>query len=446
MRPNWARWRRSSCVDRSPPINLKARDSSPILPPPSAADAQWLSRLASASRQGNLVLRLEHGREHEPLVRCEPDGSWWAGRYVGSVLFEGRRLDIAPRFGEEVLGAWIAGAFNLALVETTGRLEHDDAFVARLLAAIWTRSFVAAARHGAPHFRIERRLTGVTVAGRLDVPTTVGLRATGSPWVGSIRRDRSLDHPISAAIVAAGAELGRALGRDSGWLPDRVKDILAHMAGAVGAHPAVPTANQLQRVRLTPITAAFGPLAALSARIASRRGLSPAADSDSECTGLLLDVAELWELYVLGALRQAWPDADVAHGTRTEDDARPLLSNGTGRSLGQMLPDALVRRAGRTMLVADSKYKRLHPNAHAQPPQREDLYQIAAYVGRFAAYGSFGGALLYPLDPANPDPPIVEVEGPWMLSDGSPIRFLTLPHRFDDAVVKLRAQFPLHAQ
>lgn len=417
-------------------MTLKARDCSPILPRPAPADAAWLSRLATASRHGDIVLRLEEGREDEPVVRCEVDGTWWAGRYVGSVVFEGRRLDIAPRFGEETLKSWIAGAFNLALVDTPGRLEADDSFVARLLAAVWSRAFVAAARHGPPSLRADTRESGSVVRGRIDVPATILLRAAGRPGVASIRREKSLDHAIAAAIVAAWAELSRTLGRDGDWLPERLAEIIPHMVGAVGSRPRVPRKEEIDRVRLTPITAGFRSLAELSARIASRRGLSPLSSDGGECKGLLLDVAELWELYVLGALRRAWPGADVAHGTRDLGETRPLLTNRVGSGIGIMKPDAVVRSAGRALLVADAKYKRLLPTQYTQAPQREDIYQMAAYVSRFGAGGA-PGALIYPEDPESPGTSPAEAGGPWMMADGSAISFITLPHRVDAAADKL---------
>jgi 5-methylcytosine-specific restriction enzyme subunit McrC len=208
----------------------------------------------------------------------------------------------------------------------------------------------------------------------------------------------------------------------------------------------VPRKEEIDRVRLTPITAGFRPLAELSARIASRRGLSPLSTDEGECKGVLLDVAELWELYVLGAIRRAWPGADVAHGTRDLGETRPLLTNQAGSGIGMMKPDAVVRSAGRPLLVADAKYKRLWPTQYTQAPQREDIYQMAAYVGRFGA-GSAPGALLYPEDPESPGTPPAEAGGPWLMADGSAISFITLPHRVDAAADKLiRALGDLNAE
>lgn len=426
---------------------LSVKDCSPFEPKPSAADAAWLGRMAAAVRHNDLVIRLKEGREDEPVVWCEHDGGWWAGRYVGSLTFEGRRLDIRPRFGEHVLRAWFAGAFNLALAETVGELVEDDWFVPWLLASVWSRAFVSAARHGLPALRTDIHESGLSVKGRLDVLGTVRLRAAGMPGAASLRWEKSLDNPISAAVVAAHVELSRWLGsrREAEWIPERVKELLPHLIAAVGSRPRVPTQAETDRVRLTPITAGFRPLAELSTRIASRRGLVGNTSDEGRCTGVLLDVAELWELYVLAVLRRAWPGIDVAHGTRGANH-RPLLQNDRGLPLGMLKPDALVSRGGRIAAIVDAKYKRLWPSAWNPAPQREDMYQLTAYMAKYGEPRNMTqGVLAYPFDPGSPSAPPAESESPWHLDPLSEVRFITLPHGIDDAARKIMESVPLHA-
>lgn len=428
-------------------MSLSAKDCCPFEPRPSAADAAWLGRLSAAARHGDLVVRLEAGREDEPVVVCDPDGTWRAGRYVGSLLFEGRRLDIRPRFGEKTLRSWFAGAFNLALAETSGQMSENDWFVPWLLASVWSRSFVSAARHGLPALRTDIYETGLAIKGRLDVPGTVRLRAAGMPTAASVRREKSLDNPIASAIVAAHAELSRWLGtrREADWIPERVKELMPHLIGVVGSRPRVPTVAEIDRVRLTPITAGFRPLAELSVRIAGRRGLSGNASDEGQCKGVLLDVAELWELYVLAVLKRAWPGMDVSHGTR-EMEHQPLLRNARGAPLGMLKPDALVRRGSRITTIVDAKYKRLWPSSWSPAPQREDMYQLAAYMARYGEPRNLTqGVLAYPFDPDSPATPPAESDGPWHLDSLSEVRFITLPHEVEDAARKVRESVPQHA-
>ena len=131
--------------------------------------------------------------------------------------------------------------------------------------------------------------------------------------------------------------------------------------------------------------------------------------------------------------------AEVLHGTSQEEGREPLLeSEADASSLGELRPDALVRRHRQVVGVLDAKYKDLWPRPpwHPQGPQREDLYQMAAYLSRQLAAG--WGVLAYPADPMRPGTPPVETGNPWRLQGGQQVRFMTLPHDIDGAAAKLR--------
>jgi 5-methylcytosine-specific restriction enzyme subunit McrC len=268
--------------------------------------------------------------------------------------------------------------------------------------------------------------------------------AAGSGQVVSIRSERSLDHAASDAIVAAYQVLRRWLGvPDDQWMPARAKELMPHLMAVTGARPRVPTKAELDRIRYTPITAGFAPIAELSRQIANRRGLAADIDASGDTKGVLLDVAELWEMYVLSVLRKAASPLSVTHGTREKSATKKLLhSDVTGQGLGTLIPDAILHSGSMIKGVVDAKYKSLHPSASSpNGPQRDDLYQMAAYLGRFVPPGGSlsWGVLAYPLDPARPSIPQAEQFSPWSLDGGRKVVFTSLPHVASDAVTKLRA-------
>ena len=426
-------------------MRLVARDCSPLAPQPTAAEAAWLRRLAANVRATDLVVPISGERdEDEPIVYCAWDGTWWAGRYVGSLSFEGHSLTIEPRFGLATLRNWLFEATSVVLTDAPGKLREDESFIAQLLAFVWAHGFVEAARHGLPALRRDVATKGPTIRGRLDVPASLRMIAAGGGQVVSIRSERSLDHAASDAIVAAYEVLRRWLGvPDDQWMPARAKELIPNLMAVTGARPRVPTKAELDRIRYTPITAGFAPIAELSRQIANRRGLAADVDASGETKGVLLDVAELWEMYVLSVLRKAAAPVTVTHGTREKAATRKMLhSDVTGQGLGTLIPDAILHVGGQVQGVVDAKYKSLHPSASApNGPQREDLYQMAAYLGRFIPEGvrMSWGVLAYPLDPARPSIPQAEQLSPWSLDGGRKVVFTSLPHVASDAVTKLRA-------
>lgn len=426
-------------------MRLVARDCSPLAPQPTAAEAAWLRRLATNVRAMDLVVPISGERdEDEPVVYCAWDGTWWAGRYVGSLSFEGHSLTIEPRFGLATLRNWLFEATSVVLTDAPGKLREDESFIAQLLASVWAHGFVEAARHGLPALRRDVATKGPTIRGRLDVPASLWMIAAGGGQVVSIRSERSLDHAASDAIVAAYEVLRRWLGvPDDQWMPARGKELIPKLMAVTGARPRVPTKAELDRIRYTPITAGFAPIAELSRQIANRRGLAADVDASGETKGVLLDVAELWEMYVLSVLRKAAVPLTVTHGTREKAATKKMLhSEVTGQGLATLIPDAILHAGGQVRGVVDAKYKSLHPSASApNGPQREDLYQMAAYLGRFIPeVGRMSwGVLAYPLDPARPSIPQVEQLSPWSLDGGRKVVFTSLPHVASDAVTKLRA-------
>jgi 5-methylcytosine-specific restriction enzyme subunit McrC len=145
---------------------------------------------------------------------------------------------------------------------------------------------------------------------------------------------------------------------------------------------------------------------------------------------------------VLSVLRKATTPLAVSHGTRDKSTTKKLLHSAiSAQSLGTLIPDAIVHAGDAIEGVVDAKYKSLHPSAYApNGPQRDDLYQMAAYLGRFQAPPGkvTWGLLAYPFDPAKPDIAPAEKNSPWNLESGKQLGFASLPHDAATAVAKLR--------
>ena len=420
-------------------MKFEASDCCPLRPQPRGqAQTEWLRRLARDVRPSEMTVTLGgKSRDEEPVVFCDPLGVWRAGRYIGSVSFEGESLTIEPRLGLPTIQKWLCEAMNVVLTESHGRLLSHETFVMQLLALVWGTRFASAARHGLPSLRTERTSTGMVIRGRLDVPASISMIGAGRRERVSIRSEKSTNHAGTRAIASAYVTLKTTLGPFlDRLLPDRTKELLPGLLAATGNRPRLPTTSELDRVRYTPITAAFGPLASLSHQIARRRGLTSTADADRKSQGVLLDVAELWELYVLSVIRRAGLPYDIEHGTRTRhpEPVRLLVSEENGAlSLGTLLPDAVLSDANGPCGIMDAKYKSLMPMG----PQREDLYQMSAYLWRFAAAGRARWAgVLYPLESV--DVHQAESASPWVLDGRTRLFFCTLPPEPDIAAEELR--------
>lgn len=405
---------------------LEVRDLSPITDL-SEEDDEWLSQLQDHLRTSDHVIRLgesEGDGDEDFVISRDPYGNWQAGRYIGELAFSDRRLRISPRLGKDTITQWLAGALNLIAVPDTAARRTSEAFLASLMGAVWSRAVDAASRHGPPAIRREHRHEGFYVRGRLDVSRSARLRRSGSAHVASTTRPRDLDNDVSRALVAAERVLSQHIGHTR-WRTLRVRRILPRLVGAVGARPRPPSDQSLARIRYTPITRPFKEVAQLSARIARQQGFS-ATGEKGKAEGLLLDVAELWELFLLHCTRRAFPALRVEHGTTAGSDSFLLhAAADSHKRMGRLKPDILVRNGEQVVAVLDAKYKRLLNYWPERPAgvDREDLYQLASYLARHDPGGNAVGGLLYPHDTGEDKRATAEMDGPWRAASGSIVVF-----------------------
>ena len=377
-------------------------------------DDEWLTKVAAIDpRKYRIGIEDDRPEDEEwlPLVERGRDGRWWAGRFIGSMTVEGRRLTIRPRLGLDVVEAWLDQAFGLVAPPASARPAETEAFIVRLLGRLWCRAVDNATRHGLPLLRLPRSHEGLFVRGRLDTRRTIRLLGEGNLRVASVTHDRSLDHPVTRVLVRAERVLAERLTGTAEWRTERVRQVLPQLRAAVGSRPKLPTAFELARVRYTPITLPFKQAALLSHRIASKLGYS-ATDEPGAAEGILLDIAELWELFVLHCARRAIPSGfRIEHGTTAGRRDYLLRSEETDSGMGRLKPDVLVLRGGRATAVIDAKYKRLAPSRERPSGiDQVDLYQLAAYASRYEPERV--AALVYPRD-RDTQPARAEARGPW---------------------------------
>jgi 5-methylcytosine-specific restriction enzyme subunit McrC len=413
------------------------------LSPRTATDApedRWLARLAAHLENEDHVLRLAGGKrvddEDEPALMRGADGNWWAGRFIGELRFEERELRIEPRLGIDVIGAWLAHALNLSIVPKAATSASQGPLIVQLIDRVWSAAVADAARHGGPRLRRTSHHDHVFVRGRVDVPATVRHRAARRPLVGTTRTERDFDNPVARVLVLADRALRSLLPATPSWRPTLTGELLGQLRGAVGSQPSFPDLEDLRRVRYSPITRRFESVALLSYEIARRRGHLTSASS-ADASGVLIDVAELWELFLVYSARRAFGPAHVEHGTAEREGTHLLRSmSKPGAQLGRLKPDILIRdSAGALAAVVDAKYKRLRSwRGSPSGVDRGDLYQLTSYL---SGHDVPLGMLAYP--PHGTDEAIADLDGPWLTRAGQETRFVRVPAIADDAIASFRA-------
>ncbi len=395
---------------------------------------QWLQKLSKHTfDEGQLFKFTESVTELEPIVYTDPYGQWWAGRYIGSLSFEGISIEIHPRFGMEFVAKNIP-LNNFIPVNVNSSFISGDKFIHFLQALLWLNQLSKAARHALPTVKIEKAHMAPVARGRIDVRSTIKARVKDSSNIVSISSYKKVNNPVTTVIVLAYLEIQK-------WFPDHnlmhwmsgvVSLRMQQMMDATPRNSSIPTKQAIKKSRLGAIAKAYIPLTRLSFDILKNKGIENKNSDDTNQT-LLLDVAELWEVYVLDVLREAVPSSmTVLHGTY-ESDAYLLTNREGTRSLGKLLPDYLLQQSDQTVSVADAKYKRLG-DAPWMSPKRDDLYQMTSYLSKFSECDA--GSFYYPDWGDECD---VAQQNPWLLNSGQEMNFIALPIDKHQAVLKIQS-------
>ena len=405
---------------------LETTDLSPI-PHCREDDKRWLSELAIAADTSVLALRMSGrtAKDIEPIVSYdEATGLWWAGRFVGEVQFQGRTLRVMPRFGMPELQRWLFRIYGVRLLASKGKYQASRVWLWELLSKVWEGQLLVAAKHGLPTVRLDDVYCGDTVKGRLDVRQTARMFSGGHRKVVSRPRSRRIDSGIGGIVLHAFGRLRQALdhhGNDRAWLTDRCHDIVNQLSANVSLKKVAAAASSRRAVRYTPITEGYRQVVELSRAISRQQPSASSAKGPVNVIGVLIDMAELWELYVFHVLRSGLPEVEVLHLGRSATTGHWLLrSEITGECIGKLIPDIVVVRHGTTRCVAvlDAKYKTTVPSeARPHGVLREDLYQMTAYMSAVGnANAGMVGGLIYPTLNESPSVAVLGSKSPWLLS------------------------------
>lgn len=125
--------------------------------------------------------------------------------------------------------------------------------------------------------------------------------------------------------------------------------------------------------------------------IIRHEGFSPSeTKTGKHATGWLIDIADLWELYLYKLLLMRFRDWTVSY----QEEIPFYKELFFGRNF---VPD-IVMKKGNKIVILDAKFKKMDFNEHGNDVDREDLQQIHTYYGYFKenGYDVMFTSLVYP--------------------------------------------------
>lgn len=318
------------------------------------------------------------------------------GPYIGAIpLLDGNTLQILPRAGASTFWRmlWVAAGLNTSQhrFPELAEIGHGRGGVSswtRLLAEPFLRRLQLIRSKGV-RFARPRLVSAASVArGKvLALPTLLRLARGDDRPVVSLSRPRDIAIAENRLLGQAAAHVAKISGLSSSqrreclwWarlterhplLADELGDVLRRLRAGRFAGPRNYYISALQIAWL----------------IVSERGIAFSTKDTVHASPLLLNIRTLFEEYVRGVVQTALaPTFSVSKPT-----GKPLTMFIDGS--GELIPDLVVRRGSRAIIIGDVKYK---PGSQAGAA---DWYQLAMYL---TAYRADVGVLVVATDHGSP--------------------------------------------
>lgn len=324
-------------------------------------------------------------------------------QFVGAVRTRDLQLEILPKIEglpepaqvRRSLLAMLALTQDLELrgSEAVSFQESSEPFI-YALARLYCRRLLEAVRRGLRQEYVQHEDLLPHVRGKIQWHLQARLQASHRLELACVFDDRSEDTPLNRTLKAALLTAGRMLesSRDSSIVTE-----LRHAMS--GVSESCPPADQRARLRTDRMNHHLGPLLVLARLILGNHNpdLGRSADGNRDTYALVWDMNRLFEEYV-GRLAQELLQPQGFRVVLQEGGPTYLAQEASTKQNAFLLkPDILVRREGRTWLVADTKWKRLESRQANLGVSETDVYQVLAYAHR---YETDRAVLVYPHHPA----------------------------------------------
>jgi 5-methylcytosine-specific restriction endonuclease McrBC regulatory subunit McrC len=318
------------------------------------------------------------------------------GNYVGKIRHNGMEFEIGSRFSQVFLERMLSFANGLFLDDL--KLEGDRAAgldIARfVLFFVFTQQLEKALLLGLPKSYQSVNHREPVLRGRLDI---AGIIRRDMPYVGkisSIGREQKEVQPIVDLLFRATAIIGKE--QNANIFKKRLSNIHPHLKQLRSKTPVTgQTVYQAQSEKAlqNPIFAPYKSVLKLAELIVKNEAVKEQKGAQ-ETQGFLLNVAELFEVYITGLLRLHFFDWTI-------DSPKIQLYSSQFYSR-KIIPDIVMQKEDR-VAVFDTKYKRMNMIGTRQNGMgdldRNDFFQINTYMAYYRQKGKelLGGGLIYPL-------------------------------------------------
>ncbi len=322
---------------------------------------------------------------------------WLTGRYIGELNFQFKNqsycLKVVPRFGDAILLHLLEEIFNVKLAKNKSdnkiNQESQNQLIKKLISLIWTRELGKANVHGIPKHKINNTYVGKSVKGKLKIRESI-LPLYNSKQIVSEKVEKNADVTILTILQKAYKILSKDYFLTPNMLSDNVTDVLNHTQN-YNTKKGV-TVNDYKKIKYGAIYESFRAVVDFSWAIIQRKNNSiTQKNSDKDTDALFLDIAEIWESYLLSILKKTY----TTKGWKVF--SKKFYTYKSQNFKRGLIPDIILEKDD-NVVVWDAKYKNME--FRSIDYDRNDFFQIHTYGAYMKAQNKnvIGLGLLYPFN------------------------------------------------
>jgi 5-methylcytosine-specific restriction enzyme subunit McrC len=347
------------------------------------------------NKNDDLILSLStHNYEDTPFYQVE------TGNYIGKFIWNGLEIDIQSRFGHNILERMLNFANDVFLndVSALGNVSNSNSFdITRyFIYYMFVQKLGKAFLLGLPKSYKSIKFHETKLEGNIDINNLIKKDIPFKGKISSVSRRQIEEQEVIDILYKAITIIN-----NNKFSIANISHIYSHLnqnkTNKYVSNETINIALQSKALR-NPVFAPYKKILEYAKFIINKNKVEDNNKGKLKYYGFLINIAELFEIYLLKLIRNKFSDWNVSS---------PKITTYQGQFYERFIIPDIVMERGDDVIVFDAKYKKMQfkgPKSENYSKyadlDRSDFFQIHTYLSYYESIGKdvIAGGLLYPIE------------------------------------------------